>query len=178
MNNNMSNKIDIRESLPEDRKALDAIYSAAFTDEDLTPLLRELLNEKDSVFSFVAIRDGVLVGHVIFTMCSIAGCSEKVGLLGPVAVSPHIQKQGIGSSLIQEGLNQLKSEGVIQIYVLGDPNYYGRFGFKPDGNVKPPYELPQEWQTAWQSINLHGVKSNLNGTLYVPKPWRKQTLWA
>ena len=178
MHNNMSNKVDIRENLPTDKKSLEDLYSAAFPDEDLIPLLRELLSEKNNVFSFFATNNGVLVGHIVFTICSITGRNEKVSLLGPVAVSPHIQRQGIGSTLIQEGLNRLKNDEVTQIYVLGDPAYYCRFGFKPDSNVKPPYDLPQKWQTAWQSVSLHNIKSAFEGTLSVPKPWRQPTLWA
>ncbi len=174
----MSNGIDIRASLPTDREALEVLYPAAFPDEDLIPLLRALLDEEDGVFSFVAISDGKLVGHIALTMCGIAGRSEKVGLLGPLAVSPHFQRQGIGGALIQEGLDHLKSEGATQAHVLGDPAYYGRFGFEPDSNVSPPYDLPQEWKTAWQSISLHGVKPDFDGTLSVPKPWRQPTLWA
>jgi len=178
MYNHMSNGIDIRGSLPADWDALEVLYPAAFPDEDLIPLLRELLSEEDNIISLVAISDGILVGHILFTMCGIAGRSEKVGLLGPVAVSPHIQRQGIGSALIQEGLNKLKSEGTTQVHVLGDPAYYGRFGFEPDSKVSPPYDLPPEWQTAWQSIGLHGVKPKLDGTLSVPNPWHQPTLWA
>lgn len=170
--------VNIRESLPTDREALEALYPAAFPDEDLVPLVRELLSEDGNIISFVAMRDGMLVGHIAFTMCRIEGRREKVALLGPVAVSPRVQRQGIGSALIQKGLDRLKSEGTTQVYLLGDPAYYGRFGFEPDCTVAPPYELPQEWQTAWQSISLQGVEPDLEGTLSVPKLWRKPALWA
>ena len=174
----MRSGFDIRESLPTDREALEDLYPAAFPDEDLIPLLRDLLSEEDGVFSFVAISNGVLVGHIVFTMCGIAGRGEQVGLLGPLAVHPDVQRQGIGSALIQEGLSRLKSEGAAQVQVLGDPAYYGRFGFQPDGNVAPPYDLPREWQTAWQSLSLQGTKHGFSGTLSVPKPWRQPALWA
>ena len=174
----MSKDIELRRSLPTDREALEDLYPAAFPDEDLIPMLRELLNEKDGVFSRVAISDGELVGHVAYTMCRIDERSEKVGLLGPVAVSPAVQRQGIGSALIEEGLNWLKSEGAIQAYVLGDPAYYGRFGFEADSTVKPPYDMPEEWLTAWQSLSLQGAKPDLRGRLSVPELWRKPALWG
>lgn len=174
----MRSGFDIRESLPTDPEALKDLYPAAFPDEDLIPLLRDLLSEEDGVFSFVAISDGMLVGHIVLTMCGIAGRGEKVGLLGPLAVHPDVQRQGIGTALIREGLNRLKSEGAAQVQVLGDPAYYGRFGFQPDDNVTPPYDLPGEWQTAWQSLSLLGTKPGFGGTLSVPKPWRQPALWA
>ena len=178
MHPNVRNRIEIRRSQAADREAIEELYPAAFPKEDLLPLLRELWSEQENIFSFVAISDERLVGHTVFTMCRIAGRPEKVGLLGPVAVAPQRQRQGIGSALIQEGFTQLKREGAAQVYVLGDPGYYGRFGFEPDRNVAPPFELPEEWQMAWQSISLRGVMSKLYGTLSVPKPWRQPTLWA
>ena len=174
----MSSGIEIRESLPTDGKALEDLYPAAFPDEDLLPLLRELLSEKDNVFSLVAVSEGMLVGHIVFTTCGIAGRREKVGLLGPLAVSPAVQRQGIGRTLIQVGLKRMQSEGATQVHVLGDPAYYGRFGFEPDSGVTPPYDLPPEWQTAWQSISLRSGKPRLVGMLSVPKPWRQAALWA
>ena len=174
----MSKEFDLRKSLPTDWDDLEELYSAAFPDEDLVPLLRGLLIEENGVFSFVAICDGMLVGHIVFTMCGIAGRGEKVGLLGPLAVSPLVQRQGIGSALIEGGLNRLKSEGASQVQVLGDPAYYSRLGFRPDVSVAPPYDLPLEWQTAWQSFSLVDVESGFSGTLLVPTPWREPTLWA
>ena len=175
---NVGSGIEIRRGLPSDTETIEELYPAAFPKEDLLPLIRELLSEQGNVLSFVAISEEKLVGHIVFTMCRIDGRPEKVGLLGPVAVAPPIQRQGIGSALIQEGINRLKSEGATQINVLGDPAYYGRFGFKPDRHVTPPYDLPQEWKTAWQFVSLDGVTPHVGGRLSVPVPWRQPTLWA
>lgn len=173
----MNQKIDIRETLPTDRKTLENLYPTVFPDEDLIPLLRDLLNEKDNVFSFTATCNEMLVGHVVFTMCHILEGNEKSGLLGPVAVHPSMQKQGIGSALIQKGLSRMKEEGAGHIYVFGDPAYYGRFGFTSTHHVMPPYDLPQEWKTAWQSLCLDDTNPNPKGMLSVPKPWSHPELW-
>lgn len=174
----MTTGLDIRESSPNDREALERLYPQAFPDEDLVPLLRDLLNARKDVLSLVAVRDGEVVGHVAFTMCGIDELNAKIGLLGPVAVSPRFQKQGIGSALIRQGLKRMKSGGALQVQVLGDPAYYGRFGFAADDSVAPPYALPEEWRTAWQSIRLEGPERNLEGTLSVPEPWRQAALWG
>ena len=174
----MSNGIELRESLLTDKTVLKDLYSVAFPDEDLFPLVSELLNGKYDVLSLVAICKGAVAGHLVFTMCSIAEINQKVALLGPVAVSPKFQKRGIGSALIREGLRSLKSKGVKQVYVLGDTAYYGRFGFEAQSKVTPPYPLPQEWLTAWQSISLLEAGSDLQGVLSVPQPWLQPTLWA
>ncbi len=174
----MNKKIEIRESSPEDRQELENLYPAAFPEEDLVPLLRALLDRKDDVLSLVAICNEALAGHIIFTICGIDGSTEKVCLLGPIAVAPGRQRQGIGSALIEEGFARMKREGIKQAHVLGDPAYYGRFDFEPDGKVTPPYDLPPEWQTAWQALDLHGGKADLAGKLSVPEPWDHKALWA
>jgi len=174
----MSKEIEVRESLPTDISLIERLYPDAFPDEDLLPLVQELLREEQDVLSLVAVLDRTLAGHVIFTMCGIAARPDEVALLGPLAVAPKMQRRGIGSALVREGLQRLKTEGALQVQVLGDPAYYGRFGFEPDDGVIPPYPLPKEWLTAWQSIGLRDGKPALRGTLSVPPPWRQPALWA
>ena len=174
----MIDKLEIRESRPNDLTLIEKLYPAAFPDEDLLPLVGELLNEEPIVLSLVGIADKALVGHVIFATCSIVGRADKVVLLGPLAVAPAWQRQGIGSAIAGEGLRRSKNAGMNRAFVLGDPAYYGRFGFEPDDGVTPPYALPEEWRNAWQSLSLHGDKQPLHGKLSVPQPWRHQSLWA
>jgi len=174
----MIDKIEIRESLPNDVALIEKLYPRAFPDEDLLPLVMELLREEPIVLSLVGIADNDLVGHVIFTTCSIAGRTDKVALLGPLAVAPAWQRQGIGSAIVRTGLRRLENAGMSQVYVLGDPAYYKRFGFEPDDGVAPPYPLAEEWRGAWQSLSLGSSKPDLHGKLSVPQPWRQHALWA
>jgi putative acetyltransferase len=174
----MIKKIETRESLPNDVVSIEKLYRDAFPDEDLLPLVKELQREGPGVVSLVGIADKVLVGHVVFTTCSIVGRTDKVALLGPLAVAPAWQRQGIGSAIVRVGLRRLENADTNQVYVLGDPAYYRRFGFEPDDRVTPPYHLPEEWRGAWQSLNLCSDKPPLYGKLSVPQPWRKQALWA
>jgi len=172
----MTEKLGIRESAPSDAASIEMLYPDAFPDEDLLPLVRELLREKSVTLSLVAIVDQALVGHVLFTLCSVEGSSVKVALLGPLAVASDWQRQGIGGALIRKGLQLLKNAGVVQVYVLGDPSYYGRAGFKSDAKVMPPYALPVEWGAAWQSANLNKAQPP-HGKLAVPQPWQQPALW-
>ncbi len=174
----MIEEIEIRESLASDTVLIEKLYPDAFPDEDLVPLVRELLRVEPTVLSLVGIVGPALVGHVIFTTCSIAGRTDKVSLLGPLAVAPAWQRQGIGSSLVREGLQRLENAGVIQVYVLGDPAYYERICFESEAGVMPPYPLPEEWRGAWQSVNLHNAEQPLHGKLSVPQPWLQPALWA
>lgn len=175
----MMDKLEIRESVRDDIAALEQLYPDAFPDEDLLPLVRELLRETHQiVLSLVGTAEKSLVGHVIFTTCSIVGAPDKVAMLGPLAVASARQRRGIGSALVGEGIRHLRNQGTKWVYVLGDPAYYGRFGFVADDSVAPPYPLPKEWRGAWQSLCLGGDNPPLSGKLSVPKPWRQEALWA
>ncbi len=174
----MIDKIQIRESLPYDVRSIEELYPNAFPDEDLLPLVRELLREELIVLSLVAIADEALAGHVMFTTCGIAGRTEKVALLGPLAVAPAWQRRGIGGALVRAGLQRLENARTSQVYVLGDPAYYRRFGFEPDDGVTPPYPLPEAWRAAWQTLSLGRHEPPLRGKLSVPQPWRRHALWA
>ena len=174
----MKTEVEIRESETADLVSIEKLYPDAFPDEDLLPLVRELLRQPSGVLSLVGTLNTQVVGHVIFTRCNLATEAERIALLGPLAVAPDWQNQGVGSSIVQAGLNRLDTAGVTHAYVLGDPNYYGRFGFQPEAGVMPPYPLPPEWHGAWQSICLQRGKSPLKGRLSVPGPWLEKTLWA
>ncbi len=174
----MIGELEIRESRANDVSSIEKLYPDAFPDEDLLPLVRELQREGSGTVSLVGIADRVLVGHVVFTTCSIVGRPEKVALLGPLAVAPAWQRQGVGNAIVRAGLQRMENAGAVQVYVLGDPAYYRRFGFEPDDGVAPPYPLPEEWRSAWQSLSLSGNKPHLCGKLSVPQPWRRQALWA
>lgn len=174
----MSERTEIRESLPSDLASIEKLYPDVFPDEDLLPLVRELLQEAPIVLSLVGIIDTSLVGHVIFTTCGVVAGTDQVALLGPLAVARAWQRQGIGSAIVHAGLQRLESAGVIQVYVLGDPAYYGRLGFVPEAGVAPPYPLPAEWRGAWQSISLRSAEPPRRGKLSVPQPWLQPGLWA
>ena len=66
----------------------------------------------------------------------------------------------------------------ISEFVLGDPAYYGRFGFTPETHVEPPFPLPAEWGGAWQSQYLDGSRVPCPGKLDVPPQWLQPALWA
>jgi putative acetyltransferase len=174
----MIEEIVIRESQMSDIPSLEKLYPEAFPDEDLLPLVWDLLREEPIVLSLVGIVGQSLVGHVMFTTCSISGQSDNVALLGPLAVAPAVHRRGIGSALVRDGFQRLENVGASQIYVLGDPAYYQRFGFQSEAAVTPPYPLPKEWCGAWQSVNLNNVEQRLHGALSMPQPWLQPALWS
>lgn len=163
---------------PTDRAALEALYPAAFPDEDLLPLVRQLLDADQAVSSFVAVIDGALAGHIAFTRCGLEGQAATLALLGPLAVHPDNQRQGVGGALIRHGLGRVEEGGAYRVLVLGDPAFYGRYGFTAEKRVAPPYDIPDDWKPAWQSLRLGGPDARLRGKLTVPPPWRNPALWA
>lgn len=172
----MSETIKIRDSLANDFAAIESLYPDAFPDEDLLPVVNALLHEEAGVLSLVAVHYNDLIGHIAFTPCSVA--STPVSLLAPLAVATAQHRQGIGSKLVRTGLQRLRESGTMHVFVLGDPNYYGRFGFDAEMQVAPPYPIPEEWRTAWQSLSLIDDAPPLSGTLSVPPAWRQRILWA
>ena len=84
--------------------------------------------------SLIAQIDGTVVGHIAFSPVSFTDGSENWYGLGPISVTPAYQKQGIGTSLVNQGLRLLKDADAQGVCLVGDPNFYKRFGFKsPDG---------------------------------------------
>ncbi|MDP2118973.1 MAG: N-acetyltransferase [Hoeflea sp.] len=176
-------EIEIRESRPEDLAALEALYPAAFPDEDLLPVVRALLASEPGILSpgilsLVASVDDELTGHVLFTPCGLSGSPARLAMLAPLAVAPQWQRRGIGKALIRDGLDRLEQAGVAHVYVLGDPAYYRHSGFRPETAIAPPYPLPEEWRGAWQSVSLGGAPKPPAGTLTVMEVWMQPALWG
>jgi putative acetyltransferase len=179
----MTIDLDIRETTAADIPAIAAFYPRAFPDEDLVPLVRELLREPDGVLSLTALLSDQVAGHVIFTICGLdSNPAVKVAVLGPLAVTPERHRQGIGAALIRDGVVRSGALGAETALVLGDPSYYGRFGFKAESGIKPPYhvaddQLPPEWRGAWQSMTIDGNDTPRTGTVMVPTPWQHRNMW-
>lgn len=174
----MTDNLEIRESAASDLGLIETLYPLAFPDENLLPLVKDLMREEAAVLSLLGERGSSLAGHAIFTYCGLTGSRDKAALLGPVAVAPDCQRQGVGSALISAGLQRLEDEGLAFVFVLGDPAYYQRLCFQPNAPVGAPYPLPDAWLGAWQWITFGQSKPPPDATLSVPKPWREPALWG
>jgi putative acetyltransferase len=95
------------------------------------------LNAPIAAGDLVAVAGGEIVGHVLASL----GKLDELAVPGiaPLAVRPDCQGQGIGTALMTELLRQLNQRGFPLVVVLGDPGYYGRFGFQPSGPLGIPY---------------------------------------
>ena len=101
--------------------------------------------------SLVALAGGTVVGHIAFSSIEVAGASDGLGL-APVAVVPARRRRGIAAALIREGLSICGRGGGGFVVVLGEPEYYGRFGFAPASR----YGLHDEYggADAFQALEL------------------------
>ncbi len=121
----------IREAVPGDVAGIFEVHGAAFPTADEARLTVALEADGDVLLSLAADRDGEIVGHVLFSRMDVIADGKKVqaAALAPVAVAPAFQNLGIGSALIDQGLSLLEEQGVAYVFVLGEPDYYDRFGF-------------------------------------------------
>lgn len=106
--------------------AIRNVLVSAFPTALEADLVERLRQDGDLALSLAATSDGEVAGHVAFS--PLTAPFRALGL-GPVAVRPDKQRQGIGGRLIQTGLAHAEQAGWQAIFVLGDPAYYGRFGF-------------------------------------------------
>ncbi len=125
----------IRSENSADVAAIEQVTIAAFkgrwySDQTEHMVIDRLREAEAMSVSLVAEVDEKVVGHVAFSVVTIDGEDKGWYGLGPVSVSPEVQKLGIGSKLIREGLSQIKEKGARGCVLEGDPNYYQRFGFK------------------------------------------------
>jgi putative acetyltransferase len=95
----------------------------------LVDLLREA---NKAIISLVAVFDNRVVGHILFSLIAIRPNPKNTRGLGlaPLAVLPEYQRRGIGSSLVNEGLEECREKGYDVVVVLGDVPFYTRFGFE------------------------------------------------
>lgn len=126
--------MQIRSSDPGDHAGVDALLKTAFPSPAEARLATTLRAADADTLELVAEDHGRVVGAVMFSPVTAiaANGSQAYGVgLGPVAVLPEHQGKGIGAALIQAGLDYLRPLGVPWCVVLGDPDYYARFGFVP-----------------------------------------------
>ena len=147
----------IRNEQPQDIEAINRLTEAAFRNEEYSShtehfIVNALRRTGQLSISLVAAEHDEILGHVALSPVSISsGVTGWYGL-GPISVRPDRQGKGIGSALMRAALQQLRQQGAAGCVVLGDPAYYGRFGFK----AHPGLELPDVPPEYFQALSFTG----------------------
>ncbi len=131
--------IEIRQEQPGDAAAIREVNGRAFGQDVEGRIVDALRANGGAVLSLIAAIDDRVVGHLIYSSVVVG---DVIGAaLGPMAVTPDCQRQGIGSRLVEAGHQHLKRAGCPFIVVVGHPAFYPRFGFKPASS----YGMTCEW---------------------------------
>lgn len=120
---------------------------AAFESDAEAKLVDSLREQADPVISLVAVEHDVVVGHILFSPVTMDARPElKLMGLAPMAVTADRQRGGIGSQLVEAGLEECRRLGVDAVVVLGHPEYYPRFEFVPSTQFgfNSEYDVPDE----------------------------------
>lgn len=123
--------MSIRAAMPRDREAIRLVEEHAFGQNTEAGLVDALVSGNDVVLELVAEEVGAVVGHVLFSRLYVqnGGDAYPAVALAPLAVEPSFHGTGIGGALIREAHLRLKEAGETLSIVLGEPAYYGRFGY-------------------------------------------------
>jgi putative acetyltransferase len=122
----------VRLEQSSDAAAIDHVLRSAFPTDQEARLVGLLRKHQRLRLSLIAEIDGVIVGHIAFSQVTIAGSvANPTGLgLAPLSIVPELQRRGLGAQLVGEGLRACERLGAGFVVVLGEPEYYHRFGFR------------------------------------------------
>jgi len=169
----------IRREVPGDIPVIRAITAAAFAGPGQTPgeevpearLVGEL---RDSPAWLPALSQvatspaGEVIGHVLCTR-GLVGQAPALAL-GPLTVRPDSQRRGVGTALMHSILGAADALGEPLVALLGDPAYYGRFGFQQSTQRQTTPQKP-EWQPHFQVRVLTGYQPSVRGMFSYPEPF-------
>jgi putative acetyltransferase len=175
--------MQIREATITDSEAIRKLHLQAFDKSEarfVSDVAVNLLQEKSTIkiISLVATDNDVIIAHIAFSPIFLDSSNEHFGyILAPLAVLPTQQKKGVGSTIVQHGLDIISSLGAFIVFVYGDPQYYSRFGFKTDlaRNFTPPYTL--QYPEGWQAMKLNSTDFPEGGKLKCVASLNDPQLW-
>ncbi len=162
------------ESIKDFKEVYNVNFLAFGNREDESKLIERIRNSEEFIpeLSIVAEIDNEIVGHILLSKATVENKEgqQEVIVLAPIAIKPIYQKQGIGSKLINEGLKRCEELGFNIVFLIGHPEYYPKFGFKPArrfGVDLKQFEVPED---VFMVCELNeGELQNIKGELKYPK---------
>lgn len=150
----------IRSATPKDRAAIRLVEEHAFKQKAEAGLVDALVGDGDVVVELVAEEEGQIVGHILFSRLQVIQDREVFAAvaLAPLAVEPSYHGTGIGGALVREAHVRLRAAGEALAFVLGDPAYYGRFGYSHEraAGFECEYQGEALQALAWADAPEHG----------------------
>jgi putative acetyltransferase len=164
---------DIRAERPGEERLVQSVIDAAFGDTKNGGIVDGVRGTDRWIEggSLVAEdTDGTLVGHLLISEGDLDlpdGSTRRIWMIGPVAVAPERQGQGIGTALMRAAIGLATSRGEPLLVLLGHATYYPRFGFEPARAIG--IEPPRPWPDAsWLALRLPGWDPSLRGIARFP----------
>lgn len=154
-------KVLIRAEEPGEDETISDVHIRAFGGTEEAAVVESLRGQGALLASLVAVIRNRIVGHVALSPVSVGGVERAAVALGPLAVDPDYQGRGIGGMLVDAFLQacRVRDEGLV--VVLGYPDYYGRFGFRPADRFGLYYRDAGE---AFQALEVRpGAAEGLSG---------------
>lgn len=135
----MIENLNVRVATPADAAVIRDLNTRAFGRPDEAQMIDQLERDQDAVVQIVAEADGQVIGYAMFYAL---GVFQRLGAagLGPMAVDPWAQREGVGKKLISSALAYLQQSGVPIVFVLGHADYYPKLGFSVAETE--PFETP------------------------------------
>ena len=162
----------IRAEKPADHAAIAALHQHAFGANAESQLVSDLRQSGFLTTSLVAECSGKVVGHIALSRMRLVTDTGKLNSLSlaPLAVHEDYQRQGIGTRLVEAGLSEARQQGEQSVLVLGQPEYYRRFGFSSE--LAQPLASPFGGGEAWMALELvPGVLAGVIGRVEFAPPF-------
>ena len=163
----------IRERRPADDAAIKGIVDAAFGRDAESGLVEALRDSNLAAVELVATEDDEIVGHVMMSALSVFVDDQPVPslALAPLAVRPDLQRTGIGTALIDVGLDVARAREWQAVVVLGDPAYYQRFGFT--GEAAEHLDAPYSGESFMALELVEGALDGEDGLVVYSAPFSR-----
>ncbi len=123
--------ISIRAENAQDAAAVRHVHVTAFRTPAEADLVERLRADGEAGISLVAEVDNSIIGHIVFSRVTFDPALDIIAYgLGPMAVVPGHERHAVGRRLVQNGIAECHARDACMVVVLGDYNYYQRFGFE------------------------------------------------
>jgi putative acetyltransferase len=164
--------IQVRPESERDREAIREVNEQAFGRPAEAEIVEKVRQSPGFVpeLSLVAERNGLIVGHALFSEVAIKGAEQSWNLLalGPIAVRPEFQRQGIGGLMLRSGLERAAALDYGVVVLIGHPTYYPRFGFVPGSHYGLQCAIPVPDEVFMACLLRPDGLNGIEGTVVFP----------